>query len=107
MSRERRDVGQVLTEHEMESILSDSELKNMIFCSALRWLGALIVYMKKTKTEFHPRIVACMYELDAAIHETNDAKDIWKAYSNLINTSKTFGINIMDLPFHCFGRPFH
>lgn len=107
MNRERRDVGQVLTESEMEIILSDAELKNVIFCSALRWIGSVIVYMKKSETEFHPKIVACMYELESAIHETNDAKDIWSAYNNLIKTAKFFGIDIMDLPFKCFGRPFH
>lgn len=107
MSRERRDVGQILTESEMETILSDSELKNMIFCCALRWIGSVIVYMKKSKTEFHPKIVACMNDLEDSIHETNDAKDIWSSYNDLVKTAKLHGIDIMDLPFHCFGRSFY
>ena len=91
---------------EINNILKDEKVKNLLFKSSINWMAVIIVYLRNSSCEVHPRIVACANDLEDAIAD-GDSVYIWKSYYNLISTSKNMGIDLINIPLQFFGKGFY
>ena len=96
-----------LLQKEINKISKDKNLQQLAFKSGINWMSVTIVYLRESSEKISPKLVVCMNDLEDAISLGDDACLIWQSYYNLINEAKITGIDLLNMPFHFFGRSFH
>lgn len=91
---------------ELNNVFSNEYTAQLVMTCANYWLGVTMSYLKNTKTEFDPALVIEINNVLEAVEGKESADVIWEAFFDLVSVARRKGMDLAELPTHCFGRSY-